>query len=163
MTDRAGRTGVRRSQMPRLGAWPAARKRFGLRCRGKKFCRTGKIHLTGALVLVIMSTISNSKPVSKRSKRKGNLSESRGWWDHGRVLSGEWTCEGGANAAFVSSFRRGPYPLSAAAGMIVPETSGRYASTWVVPQDHESCPKWLGQGFFCTHFSRKDEEYAQTK
>ena len=38
------------------------------------------------------------KPMSKRSNRKSSLSESRGRWDHGRRLSGEWTCEGGANA-----------------------------------------------------------------
>ena len=37
------------------------------------------------------------KPLNKRSKRDGNLSESRGWWDHGRVRFGEWTCEGRAN------------------------------------------------------------------
>lgn len=41
---------------------------------------------------------SIGKPMSKRSNRKSNLSESRGRWDHGRRLSGEWTCEGGANA-----------------------------------------------------------------
>lgn len=45
----------------------------------------------------IMQSNFKEKPLNKRSKRDGNLSESRGWWDHGRVRFGEWTCEGRAN------------------------------------------------------------------
>ena len=44
-----------------------------------------------------MQSNFKEKPLNKRSKRDGNLSESRGWWDHGRVRFGEWTCEGRAN------------------------------------------------------------------
>lgn len=44
-----------------------------------------------------MQSNFKEKPLNKRSKRNGNLSESRGWWDHGRVRFGEWTCEGRAN------------------------------------------------------------------
>lgn len=40
---------------------------------------------------------NQAKPMSKRSTWSGHLSESRGWWDHGRELSSEWTCEGSAN------------------------------------------------------------------
>ena len=131
-----------------------------VRKKSEKFPKNAKKYLTNAFLCAISNAY---KPVSKRSSNYTELKESCRRWEGDSERNCEWTCEGGANAVFASSYRRGPHPLSAAAGMIVPETSGRYASTWVVPQDHESCPKWLGQGFFCTHFSRKDEEYAQTK
>ena len=61
----------------------------------------------------IMQSNFKEKPLNKRSKRDGNLSESRGWWDHGRVRFGEWTCEGRANRERShSSEDGGPHPLS---------------------------------------------------
>ena len=84
--------------------------------------------------------------MSKRSNRWGHLLESRGWWDHGRELSGEWTCEGRANgrSSVAADGDRTRYQGGA---YEVRGTSGRYASTWVVPQDQKSCPK-EGTGLF---------------
>lgn len=65
----------------------------------KRSIQKRKNPLTGRGHVAIMTIVLlYSKPLSKRSTRKDNLSESRGWWDHGRALPGEWTCEGGANA-----------------------------------------------------------------
>ena len=92
---------------------------------------------------------NQGKPMSKRSNRSGHLSESRGWWDHGSELSGEWTCEGRANGAAPSVASDGTRTRYPGGTYEVRETSGRFASTWVVPQDgFRSCPK-SGTGLFC--------------
>ena len=96
--------------------------------------------------------------MSKRSNRSGHLSESRGWWDHGSELSGEWTCEGRANGAAPSVASDGTRTRYPGGTYEVRETSGRFASTWVVPQDgFKSCPKY-GAGLFLMPFDLSGKE-----
>ena len=91
--------------------------------------------------------------MSKRSNRKGYRKESRGWWDHGREAFGEWTCEGGANRETLvvadgdrTRYQGGAYEVC--------EKSGRYAPTWVVPQDRSLVP--MGIRLFYFFQNRRD-------
>ena len=78
-----------------------------------------KSRLTFPPPLRIMQS-NQAKPMSKRSTWSGHLSESRGWWDHGRELSSEWTCEAAqtAKCSVASDGARTRYP------------GGAYECTW---------------------------------
>jgi hypothetical protein len=85
----------------------------------------------------------------------GNLSESCGWWDHGRGLSGEWTCEGRTKAAgqVVSDGSRTRYQRGRECWFS--ETSGRNRVNLGGTAGWKSCPNDIGIGLFLLPCNKK--------
>ena len=73
---------------------------------------------------IIAPTISNGKPVRKRSSRHSKPSESPRWWERGGARPCEWTSEGGLNRE-TSVDADGAPPVIHRARVMAREASGR--------------------------------------
>lgn len=89
--------------------------------------------------------------MSKRSRLRKPLTESCGWWEHGRKSLAEWTYEGGRKRKQVVT-DGDPYPLPDGTYVSTYEKDMEIISSRVAPQDLQLLSQhiyMLGQGFFC--------------